>query len=42
MLQEIIVLIIFALALAYSIKKFFFKSKKSGSVCGSAQCGCDK
>lgn len=42
MLQEILVLIIFAFALAYLIKKFFFKSKKSAPTCGSAQCGCHK
>ncbi|MBZ9629014.1 FeoB-associated Cys-rich membrane protein [Psychroflexus sp. CAK1W] len=40
MLQEILVLFIFLLASGYLIKKFFFKSKKGNSACGSSQCGC--
>ncbi|MFO7744059.1 MAG: FeoB-associated Cys-rich membrane protein [Psychroflexus sp.] len=41
MLQEIIVWLIFLIALGYLVKKFFFKSKKESSACGSSQCGCD-
>lgn len=41
-IQEIIVLLIFALAVAYLIRKFFFKSNSSEASCGSAQCGCSK
>nr|WP_093368411.1 FeoB-associated Cys-rich membrane protein [Psychroflexus sediminis] len=40
MLQEILVVVIFFIALGYLIKKFFFKSKKADSACGSSQCGC--
>jgi len=41
MLQEIIVLLIFLSAVGFLIKKFFFKSSKTNSGCGSGQCGCD-
>lgn len=38
-IQEIIVYIIFAGAVAFLIKKYFFKKKKA-SDCGSDDCGC--
>ncbi|WP_081606522.1 FeoB-associated Cys-rich membrane protein [Psychroflexus gondwanensis] len=40
MLQEILVLLIFMTAVAFLIKKFFFKSKTASSSCGSGDCGC--
>jgi hypothetical protein len=39
-LQEILVYIALAVALAFLIRKFFFKKKKSGKNCGSDDCGC--
>lgn len=40
MLQEIIAFIALGLALAFLIKKFFFKKKKSDKNCGGDDCGC--
>jgi F0F1-type ATP synthase membrane subunit b/b' len=46
LIQNIIVLLIFVGAIAFLIKKFFWKSpissakKKSSKSCGSAGCGC--
>jgi len=43
-LQNILVLVIFAIALGYLITKFIWKpaflKKKSDSSCGSSNCGC--
>ncbi|WP_371811632.1 FeoB-associated Cys-rich membrane protein [Flavobacterium sp. M31R6] len=39
MIQEIIAFVILVLALAFLIRKFFFK-KKSDKNCGSGDCGC--
>lgn len=40
MLQKIIAFIILGIALAFLIKKYFFKKKKSDKNCGSDDCGC--
>jgi glycopeptide antibiotics resistance protein len=40
-IQEIIAFIALGIALAFLIKKFFFKKKKSDKNCGSGDdCGC--
>nr|WP_239023336.1 FeoB-associated Cys-rich membrane protein [Flavobacterium endoglycinae] len=39
MFQEIIAFTILGLAVAYLVKKFFFKSKKKKD-CGGTDCGC--
>lgn len=39
MLQEIIAFIILGIAVAFLIRKFFFKSKKKKD-CGDGNCGC--
>lgn len=39
-IQEIIAYILLGIAIAFLIKKFFFKKKKSGKDCGSDDCGC--
>ncbi|WP_091257481.1 FeoB-associated Cys-rich membrane protein [Flavobacterium omnivorum] len=39
-IQEIIAFAALAVALAFLIKKFFFKKKKSDKNCGSGDCGC--
>jgi glycopeptide antibiotics resistance protein len=40
--QEIIAFIALGIALAFLIKKFFFKKKKSDKNCGSGDdCGCN-
>ena len=39
MAQEIIAFITLGIAIAFLIKKFFFKKKKSKN-CGSDDCGC--
>ena len=38
-IQEIIAFIALGIALAFLIKKFFFKNKKSNKDCGSGDCG---
>ncbi|WP_188049190.1 FeoB-associated Cys-rich membrane protein [Flavobacterium sp. GP15] len=38
MYQEIIAFVVLGIAIAFLIKKFFFKSKKSDKDCGSG-CG---
>ncbi len=44
--QHIVVFIIFALAIGFLVKKFFYKpavstsKKKSSNTCGSSGCGC--
>jgi hypothetical protein len=38
-IQEILVYIVVAGAIAFLVKKFLFKKKKSGD-CGSGDCGC--
>lgn len=41
-IQEIIAFVALALAVAFLIRKFFFKKKKSGKNCGSDDdCGCN-
>ncbi|EIA09878.1 hypothetical protein HJ01_00560 [Flavobacterium frigoris PS1] len=40
MLQEIIAFTALGIALAFLIKKFFFKKKKSDKNCGDDDCGC--
>lgn len=39
--QEIIAFGILGIAVAYLIKKYFFKKKKSDKNCGSGDCGCN-
>ncbi|MFV8374317.1 FeoB-associated Cys-rich membrane protein [Flavobacterium sp. LB1P62] len=40
-IQEIIAFVALAIALAFLIRKFFLKKKKSGKNCGSDNdCGC--
>jgi glycopeptide antibiotics resistance protein len=39
MIQEIIAFIVLGIALAFLIRKFFFK-KKSDKNCGGDDCGC--
>lgn len=39
--QEIIAFTILGIAIAYLIKKYFFKKKKSGKNCGDGDCGCN-
>jgi hypothetical protein len=39
MVQEIIAFITLGIAIAFLIKKFFFKKKKSKN-CGTDDCGC--
>jgi hypothetical protein len=39
MIQEILAFTILGLALAFLIKKYFFKKKKADKDCGS-DCGC--
>ncbi|TQD40590.1 FeoB-associated Cys-rich membrane protein [Haloflavibacter putidus] len=44
MIQEILVLITFLLAVGFLLKKFFWKSKKKAATtksCGVSGCGCD-
>ncbi|MBG6109207.1 membrane protein implicated in regulation of membrane protease activity [Flavobacterium sp. CG_9.10] len=40
MYQEIIAFVLLAVALAFLIRKFFFKKKKSDKNCGEDDCGC--
>lgn len=40
MIQEIIAFIALVIALAFLIKKFFLKKKKSDKNCGSDDCDC--
>jgi hypothetical protein len=40
MFQEIIAFAALGIALAFLIKKFFFKKKKSDKNCGDDDCGC--
>jgi membrane protein implicated in regulation of membrane protease activity len=41
MVQEIIAFVILGIAVAYLIKKYFFKNQKSNKNCGSDDgCGC--
>ncbi|RTY96001.1 FeoB-associated Cys-rich membrane protein [Flavobacterium sp. GT3R68] len=40
-MQEIIAFITLGIAVAFLIKKFFFKKKKSDKNCGSDNCGCN-
>nr|WP_315151659.1 FeoB-associated Cys-rich membrane protein [uncultured Flavobacterium sp.] len=40
MIQEIIAFAVLAIALAFLIRKFFFK-KKSDKNCGNGDCGCN-
>jgi hypothetical protein len=39
-IQEIIAFTALGIALAFLIKKFFFKKNKSDKSCGSDDCGC--
>ncbi|MEC5165301.1 hypothetical protein RCH18_001028 [Flavobacterium sp. PL11] len=39
-IQEVIAYILLGIALAFLIKKFLFKRKKSGKDCGTDDCGC--
>lgn len=39
MIQEILAFIALGIALAFLIRKFFFKNKKSDKDCGSGNCG---
>ncbi|AWI25025.1 FeoB-associated Cys-rich membrane protein [Flavobacterium pallidum] len=39
-IQEILAFSTLALALAFLVRKFFFKKKKSAKNCGSDSCGC--
>jgi len=41
MFQEIIAFITLALAVAFLLRKFFFKKKKNDKNCGSGDCGCN-
>ncbi|SHG42801.1 hypothetical protein SAMN05444396_11216 [Flavobacterium segetis] len=38
--QEVIAYILLGVSLAFLVKKFFFKKKKSGKDCGTDDCGC--
>lgn len=40
-MQEIIAFIALGIAVAFLIKKFFFKKKKSDKNCGNDDCGCN-
>lgn len=40
MFQEIIAFALLGLALAFLIRKFFFKNKKKKKNCGTDDCGC--
>jgi hypothetical protein len=40
MIQEIAAYIILGIAVAFLVKKFFFKRRKSGKNCGE-DCGCN-
>ena len=40
MIQEILMYVALGIAVAFLIKKFFFKKKKSDKNCGS-DCGCN-
>ncbi|MBP2283531.1 membrane protein implicated in regulation of membrane protease activity [Flavobacterium sp. CG_23.5] len=40
MYQEIIAFVLLAIALAFLLRKFFFKKKKSDKNCGEDDCGC--
>jgi FeoB-associated Cys-rich membrane protein len=40
MIQEIIAYVVLGIAVAFLVKKFFFKKKKSGKNCGE-DCGCN-
>ncbi|MFT7334440.1 MAG: glycopeptide antibiotics resistance protein [Porticoccaceae bacterium] len=39
-IQEIIAFVALGIALAFLIKKFFLKKKKSDKSCGDDGCGC--
>jgi glycopeptide antibiotics resistance protein len=39
-IQEIIAFMALGIALAFLIKKFFLKKKKSAKNCGDDDCGC--
>ncbi len=39
-IQEILAYIILGIALAFLIRKFFLKKKKSDKSCGTDDCGC--
>jgi hypothetical protein len=39
-IQEILAFLALGIALAFLIKKFFFKKKKSDKDCGNGDCGC--
>lgn len=39
-IQEILAFLALGIALAFLIKKFFIKKKKSDKNCGSGDCGC--
>lgn len=38
--QEILAFAILGIALAFLLRKFFFKNKNSNSHCGNGDCGC--
>ena len=38
--QEILVYITVLLAVAFLVKKYFFKPKKDAKSCGKGDCGC--
>ncbi|MEO2059803.1 MULTISPECIES: FeoB-associated Cys-rich membrane protein [Mesonia] len=44
MIQEILVLVTFLIAVGFLLKKFFWKSPQkatdTGSACGKSDCGC--
>jgi uncharacterized membrane protein YuzA (DUF378 family) len=40
MIQEILAYIILGIAVAFLIRKFFWKKKKSDKNCGNDDCGC--
>lgn len=40
MIQELLAFMALGIALAFLIRKFFFKNKKSDKDCGSGDCGC--
>ena len=39
-IQEILVYITVFLAVAYLVKKYFYKPKKTSKSCGEDNCGC--